>query len=106
MTSSRATLAAAALALAVLVVFGVGLGGGFVYDDHYLIGSNALVRDPARLGDALTTSFFDVSAGDDLAAQANRYYRPVVSLALALQFRAFGDDPFGYHVVSLLLHLA
>ncbi|MBI5486123.1 MAG: hypothetical protein HY905_02190 [Deltaproteobacteria bacterium] len=96
----------AILGALVLLVYLPGLGGGFIYDDHYLIETNAYVRDPARLGEALTSDLWHGSTGGDLGGTLNRYYRPVVTLAYALEFRAFGEDPVGYHVVGLALHLA
>jgi hypothetical protein len=97
---------AALLAVLVLLVFGPGLVGGFIYDDHHLIETNAYVRDLSRLDEALTHDLWHVSSGGDLGEDFNRYYRPVVTLAYALQFRAFGEAPLGYHAVSLALHLA
>src|SRR5690606_17441148 len=34
-----------------------------------------------------------------------RLYRPVVTVALWTQVQAFGEGTFGYHAVSLALHL-
>lgn len=82
------------------------MGGEFVYDDHSLIEQNELLREPGRLGEALTTEFWNIPASDVLSAERNRYYRPVVTLAYFVQFRVFGEASWGYHLVSVALHLS
>jgi hypothetical protein len=90
------------LAAAVLVVFGPGTRGGFVWDDHALIANNAHLRDAGRLGTLLSTGLWDTTA--EVRASSS-YYRPVVALAYFVQFQAFGLAPLGYHWVNVLLHL-
>ena len=94
------------LLFATALVFLPALGGEFVWDDTLLLGTNPYVRDLSRLGEALTHDFWHnpqtLEAARDFGRQ---YYRPVVILAYALQFRAFGEHPVGYHLVSLALHL-
>jgi tetratricopeptide (TPR) repeat protein len=68
-------------------------GNGFVFDDSaYLV--SPLVRNLAVL-DILGTNWL----GLDI-------YRPLTLLSLALDFRLFAEEPFGYHLTNLLLHLA
>ncbi len=99
-------LAPVVLVVLAALVFVPGLFGEFVWDDLALIRGNAYVRDLSRLPEALTNDFWHVSTLDPGAEGHNLYYRPVVTLAYALQFRAFGESPFGYHAVNLVLHLA
>lgn len=111
-TSGRTTASLALLFVLLAVTAGVfasGLRGGFVYDDYYLVETNPALRDPGGWARFLTTSLFegaDASGDRAWAEGASRYYRPVVKLALLLQYRAFGLDAHGYHVTSLILHLA
>lgn len=96
----------ALLLLATALVFLPALGGDFVWDDTKLIHSNPYVRDLSRLGEALTRDFWHTPpslAGGSGLARGD--YRPVVTLAYALQFKAFGEHPAGYHLVNLALHL-
>jgi tetratricopeptide (TPR) repeat protein len=99
------------LGLAVLwaltgVIFSGGLGGQFVWDDFELIVNNATLQDPTRLGELLTTGFWNVSSSKaDLSETYAHVYRPLVSLALFVQYQLFGLDVRGFHVVSLVLHL-
>ncbi|MFK7989343.1 MAG: tetratricopeptide repeat protein [Sandaracinaceae bacterium] len=93
--------------LATAVVFVPGLGGAFLWDDIPLIGQNTNVTDPAQLPALLTRPFWDVSSVDGIGRAAYlNLYRPLVSLAYATQWRLFGDEPLGFHLVSLALHLA
>ncbi len=95
------------LLFATALVFLPALGGEFVWDDTQLIGANPYIRDLSRLGEALTHDFWhNPQSLDHGAGLPRRYYRPVVTLAYALQFRAFGERPVGYHLVNLALHLS
>jgi len=80
---------------ATAVVFLPILGNGFVWDDPYLFAQNAMHHG---LGAAnlrwMATTF--------LMGQ----YRPLGWLLWHFVYRAFGPGPFGYHLVSLLLHAA
>ena len=69
------------------------MGNGFVFDDSAYLAS-PLVRNLAVL-DILGTNWL----GLDI-------YRPLTLLSLALDFRLFAEEPFGYHLTNLLLHLA
>lgn len=89
------------LLLLVALAFGPALGGGFVWDDHLLISNNAAWRSASGLWHALVGDFWQTSI--DIGSHRD-YYRPLVSLAYYLEFQLFGLDPFGYHLVSLLLH--
>jgi len=104
--TARPRVMLALVLLATALVFLPALGGEFVWDDVPLIRTNPNVRDLSRLGEALTHDFWHtperLESGGSLA---RRYYRPVITLAYALQFRAFGEAPAGYHLVNLALHL-
>ena len=76
---------------AALFLFGASLylntlGHGFVFDDRSLILQNPLVQN-LDWGRILTSG-----------------YRPVRTFTLALNFAVGGENPFGYHLVNLLLH--
>jgi len=88
-------------------VFWQGLGGQFVWDDFSLIVNNATLQDQSRLGELLTTAFWNVSSSKaGLSETYTHVYRPVVTLALFVQHQLFGLDARGFHAVSLALHLA
>lgn len=90
----RAVLLAALLA-AVFVAFLPALGGGFVWDDADYVKTNATIRslEPRRI-----LSFF--------AAPQQGNYHPLTILSLAINYALGELDPFGYHLVNVLLHVA
>lgn len=88
--------------LAALLVFANTLGHGFVYDDHKQIVENHLIREPGRLGEALTS---DVWAFKGERAEAwSNYWRPAFVAWLALNDRLFALEPVGWHAANVLLH--
>ena len=102
----RDAWALALLCLLTAAVFWEGLDGQFVWDDFWLIVNNATMRDSSRLGELLTTGFWDITSSKaDVSETYTHVYRPVVSLALFAQQQMFGLDARGFHVVSLVLHL-
>ena len=87
------------LLLAALVAHGLGLGNGFVYDDHRFVESN-----PGLVGLEPATALLDASTH---TADGDRdVYRPLRALGHAFDARRWGLDPFGFHLHSILLHLA
>ena len=98
-----ALLGAAALAFVVHVG---ALGHGFVGDDHYLVERNAGLLEPGALRRALRPGAWG-EAADAWNRETNaRFYRPVVAAWFVLDARLFGASPRGFHLVSLLAHLA
>jgi len=83
------------LLVAVVAAFLPALRGGFVWDDSAYVVGNDSIRSltPSSLARILTT------------AQVGNYH-PLTMLSLAIDRAVFGLDPFGYHLVNLLLHLA
>lgn len=68
------------------------LGNGFVFDDLAYL-SSPLVRQFRPLA-----AFLQSGIHPDL-------YRPLTLLSLASDFYCYGDQPLGYHLSNLLLHL-
>ncbi len=84
------------LAAATLTVYSFVLSAPFkTLDDDASIVRNDAIQDLARVPGLFTRSFFGGRA----------YYRPLVSLSYALEYRAFGLDPFFYYLDNILLHI-
>lgn len=90
------------LALIVFLVFGNALFNDFVYDDGYLIIENKFIKSFSSIKEIL---FSDVTITSPLN-QASGYYRPVSMIFLMLVYKIWGLNPFGWHLMSVLLHLA
>ena len=88
-----------ALALVGALLCVPALGGGFVYDDHRFLETNTRLAFPGVLWRAFTDP--SVQTGDGTHAGL---WRPLRTLLFAVQRAVFGEAPFGWHVVSLLLH--
>jgi hypothetical protein len=91
-----------------LLTFAVPLGIGllayigtlsfdFVWDDHHLLVTNTVVRQPSLVR-VLTSDFWQEGEQTD-------FYRPLVSLSYFGEFRLWGLVPSGYHAANLAYHL-
>jgi len=83
------------LALGVLAA-SAALRNGFTNDDDILIVNNPRLRGPGALWEAVTTDYFHGAQAGSIG-----YWRPLTKLSFALEYRAFGSAPKGYHLVSL-----
>jgi hypothetical protein len=88
----------AGFAAAALAVYRAALHGPFLSDDFGYIGTNPYT---SALSWANLREIFDPFGAARLYT-AN--YAPVHLLLTALERQIFADDPFGYHVVNVLLH--
>ncbi|HXU83289.1 MAG TPA: hypothetical protein VN914_17975, partial [Polyangia bacterium] len=91
-------LIGALLGLLAFGVFARSLASGFVYDAVAQLGEDDFVHTPANLIDVVTLR---VMARDVLD-----FNRPVQLLSLMLDALVWGRRPFGFHLSSVLLHLA
>ncbi len=88
-----------------LVVFLNSLGGEFVYDDGYQILKNPTVQSADNIPAMFTQGVWQFMSPDTSNA-VGLYYRPMFNSLLIVNYQLFGFSPFGWHLVSLLLHLA
>jgi len=79
------------------------LSGEFVYDDLWLVAQNPAIRSLKTLPEALGGAYWDFI--DTESAARIGYWRPLTAIFLHLGFRLGGGAPWGFHAVSLLLHL-
>jgi len=82
-----------------LLAHGSGLANGFVYDDHRFVVNNAALRD-ADISALVLDPATQTTDGD------RDVYRPLRTLGHAWDMRHWGPRPFGFHLHSLLVHLA
>ncbi|MGH9802449.1 MAG: tetratricopeptide repeat protein [Blastocatellia bacterium] len=88
-----------------LIVFLNSLSGEFVYDDSYQILKNPTVQSAENIPAMFTQGVWQFMTSDTSKA-VGLYYRPMFNSLLIVNYQLFGFSPFGWHLVSLLLHLA
>jgi len=99
----RRLLLALVLVVATLGAYVPAMQAGFVWDDNDYVSENPLLRMP----DGLAHIWTPVWAADeaDAALHTPQYY-PAVFTMFWFEYWLWGDDPTGYHLVNILLHLA
>jgi tetratricopeptide (TPR) repeat protein len=105
-TPSSRTLVLLALACLALTAlpFLFGLSGTFVYDDLAMVVRNPHITSFSGLPAIFARPMFEFL--DPEQATKIGYWRPLAGLALAASYAVGKGSPLGFHVVSLLLHLA
>ncbi len=88
----RALATGAAIAAAAIAAHASALRGGFVFDDHPLV-----LGGEAPIQGSLADAWLRTDAPDWL---------PVTWTVLWVAWRLWGPDPFGYHLLGLVLHAA
>ncbi|MGA3170854.1 MAG: tetratricopeptide repeat protein [Chthoniobacteraceae bacterium] len=81
----------ACIVLAVIVCYMPAMRAGFVWDDDLLVTENALVKGTDSL-----PYIWGSGASTD--------YTPLTITAFWVQWRVWGDNAAGYHLVNILLH--
>ncbi len=76
------------------------LFNGFVYDDDAQVIQNPYVRSFRYLKEIFTTNVWSFSG-----VTVSNYYRPMMTLGYLVCYRVFGMKAYGFHLVSLLLHV-
>ncbi len=89
---ARSFLLAAGLVLLTLLVYWPCMHGPFTWDDDRYVTSCRGVTEPGGIGTIWT----------DLVALPDAY--PLTFSALWAQYRLWGNSPFGYHMVNVILH--
>jgi Tfp pilus assembly protein PilF len=77
------------------------LFNGFVYDDTKQVMQNPYVRSFRYLKEIFTTNVWSFRG----VSGVSNYYRPMMTLGYLVCYRLFGLRPYGFHLVSLLLHV-
>ncbi len=90
----------AAVAIVSVALYLPILRAEFVYDDFVIVLENRWIRSFDHLGAIFTSS---VSGFTDESLIPN-YYRPLIYVVYAIAYRAFGTEPFGYHLLNVLFH--
>ncbi len=91
------------LMLAVVgAVYAPALGGGYMFDDRYIVLGSPLVEHLRGPADYFLRPFFTDNAG---AALSHAYYRPLSILSFALDFTLHSGNATALHLTNIALHL-
>ncbi|HXV36723.1 MAG TPA: tetratricopeptide repeat protein [Myxococcota bacterium] len=91
---TRHALLGALLVALVIAAYAPALRAGFIWDDDDYVTENPLLHVP--------DGFQRIWLSMDAPSQ----YFPLVYTAFRLEYKLWGLDPFGYHLVNVLLHAA
>ncbi len=81
-----------------LVIFFNSLGGQFVFDDESVVQNNPSITSLSNI-----PKFF--TADEGFHKVIGKYYRPLVSAAYTIDYAIWGQNPAGYHVTNLMIHI-
>lgn len=88
-----------------LVLAGVGLlygrtlSFGFVWDDHIEVLGNDVFHHASNLGRFFTVPYWNLLTGGFAP-----YHRPMIPVMILTVSTFFGKNPFGYHLLNLILY--
>ncbi|HYP29924.1 MAG TPA: tetratricopeptide repeat protein [Blastocatellia bacterium] len=89
---------------AALVVGVNTLRNDFAFDDLALIVQNGAIKELRNIPYFFTSGSWAISQENIWRSDA--YFRPIFLSLLAINHAIFGETPWGWHLVSLLLHMA
>ncbi|MFA6005850.1 MAG: glycosyltransferase family 39 protein [Patescibacteria group bacterium] len=89
-------------ALIGLLVYGMSLFNGFVWDDEEQLLNNTLVHSLSNIGQLLSNSTFSTGGAAKLGGV---YYRPVMMIYFAVLHTVFGPSGFVFHFVQVIMHI-
>lgn len=92
------------LALATFLAYGDALDGEFIYDDVALVQNAEASQSIGAAIEGFMSPLFANSGNEDAAQRG--VWRPLTVLAFAVGRALGGGEPFGFHLVSLLVHVA
>lgn len=74
----------------------------FVYDDEFQIVKNPLIKPGGDIVQAFSSDVWQFRSGS--GETRSNYWRPLFVGWLALNYRLFGLNPTGWHLMNILLH--
>lgn len=104
----RSTLLHLALLFLVsLALYLPTLRNDFITDDKMQILLNPIVTEPGNLSQAFTGDVWAFAhSADAVKGTSSNYYRPLQLIVYSLEFKLFGQRPWLWHLVNVLLNAA
>jgi hypothetical protein len=78
------------------------LSNGFVYDDKAQVTENIWIKDVKNIPGIFTSSVWSF-VGEHAVSN---YYRPLMHLIFMGNYYIFGLNPWGFHFVNIIFHVA
>lgn len=85
------------------VLYSYSFKNDFVWDDLSLIRTNDKIQHLSQIPKLFFLDFFDSRKYE--GSVDGGYYRPLILASFALDYAFWKENPFGYHLTNLLLHL-
>ncbi len=82
-----------------ILVYGNSLPNPFIWDDTFLISENYFITSFKHVFEIFKHHLYYSSAG------LSNFYRPLQTFFLMLDYSAWKENPFGYHLTSLIFHI-
>jgi hypothetical protein len=93
----------AALLTVSFSIYAPSLSGDFIIDDIPQVRDNPYIRDISSIPRYFTKGLWENSA---LEITTEKRYLPMTLVPMLLNYQVWGNNPFGYHLFLLILHLA
>jgi tetratricopeptide (TPR) repeat protein len=90
------------LLVVAIACYANSLANGFVYDDEQQILQNPYIKSWHFLPQIFGTTVWSFVG----AAGLTNYYRPLMTFSYLLLWQVFGDMPFGFHLLNLVVNAA
>lgn len=91
------------LVLLVAIAFAYSLQNSFVWDDYGFIVDNPMINLPIKeIPLIFTKSLWEVAGFNEHQV----YYRPLVFTLFVLNYKIWGLNPAGFHLINILFHLS
>jgi hypothetical protein len=100
----RQNLLIGGVLLAAFLAFANSLDGEFVYDDRLQVLKNPTVKSLSNIPMMMTKSVWQFM-NQGAAGAVGPYYRPLFNVILIINYQMFEFSVFGWHLVSVLLHV-
>jgi len=81
------------------LVYANALQGEFILDDGLLVQGNTYIRDWKNIPKMFTEDVGEGGGGD------YSFWRPLQLLTYTLEYPLWKDNPFGYHLTNIVLHI-
>jgi tetratricopeptide (TPR) repeat protein len=86
--------------LSSFAVYFNSLYNGFVYDDVFQVLENRWITDIRYIPEIFSKSVWGFLRG----SVVSNYYRPLMHIIYMVNYHIFGLEPWGFHLVNVLLH--